>query len=78
LKLKRREGDDMDIDFEQLYNTYYMKVYSFVMTLAKNRDIAEEITQKSFFKAMTANKKYRGGSSELTWYVLYRKKSIYR
>ncbi|HBG11030.1 MAG TPA: RNA polymerase subunit sigma [Clostridium sp.] len=57
----------MDIDYEQLYNTYYMKVFSFVMTLAKNRDIAEEITQKSFFKAMTANKKYRGGSSELTW-----------
>ena len=57
----------MDIDFEQLYNTYYMKVYSFVMTLAKNRDDAEEITQKTFFKAMTTERKYRGDASEFTW-----------
>ena len=57
----------MDTEFEQLYNVYYMKVYSFVMTLAKNRDISEEITQKTFFKAMTSGQKRRGGSSELTW-----------
>ena len=44
----------MDTGFEQLYNTYYMQVYSFMMTLAKKQDIAEEITQKTFFKAMTA------------------------
>ena len=54
-------------DFEQLYNTYYMKVYSFVMTLTKNQDDAEEITQKTFFKAMTTDKKSRGDSSEFTW-----------
>ena len=57
----------MDADFEHLYNTYYMKVYSFVMTLAKNQHVSEEITQKTFFKAMTAGEKYRGGSSEFTW-----------
>ena len=56
-----------DVDFEQLYNTYYMKVYSYVMTLAKNRDNAEEITQKAFFKAMTTDKKHRGDSSEFSW-----------
>lgn len=55
------------MDFEQLYNTYYMQVYSFVMTLAKNRHMSEEITQKTFFKAMTAKNKYRGASSEFTW-----------
>ena len=57
----------MDAEFEQLYNAYYMQVYSFVMTLAKNRHVSEEITQKTFFKAMTAGKKRRGGSSEFTW-----------
>jgi len=56
-----------DTDFEKLYNTYYMKVYSFVMTLAKNQDIAEEITQKTFFKAMTTERRHRGDSSEFTW-----------
>jgi len=44
-----------------------MQVYSFTMTLAKNRDAAEEITQKTFFKAMTAKQKHRGEASELTW-----------
>jgi len=57
----------MDVDFEQLYNTYYMKVYSYVMTLAKNQHDAEEITQKAFFKAMTTAGRHRGDSSEFTW-----------
>ena len=55
------------IDFEQMYNTYYMNVYSYVMTLAKNQYDAEEITQKTFFKAVMTAKKYAGNSSELTW-----------
>ena len=58
---------DADIDFEQLYNSYYMKVYSFVMTLVKNKHDAEEITQKTFLKAMTAKKKHQGTSTEFTW-----------
>lgn len=57
----------MDLDFEKLYNAYYMKVYSFVMNLTKNQNDAEEITQKTFFKAMTSNRKYAGASSEFTW-----------
>ena len=57
----------MDVSFEKLYNTHYMKVYSYVMTLAKNQDDAEEITQKTFFKAMTTKQKHKGVSSEFTW-----------
>ena len=57
----------MDTDFEQLYNIYYMKVYSFVMTFAKHQAVSEEITQATFFKAMTANKPHGGRSSEFTW-----------
>jgi RNA polymerase sigma-70 factor (ECF subfamily) len=57
----------MDAEFEQFYNTYYMQVYSFVMTLIKIRSVSEEITQKTFFKAMTTDKKHRGDSSEFTW-----------
>jgi RNA polymerase sigma-70 factor (ECF subfamily) len=57
----------LDTEFEQLYNTYYMQVYSFVMTQAKNQAFAEEITQKAFFNAMSTGKKHRGHSSEFTW-----------
>nr|WP_279386199.1 RNA polymerase sigma factor [Neobittarella massiliensis] len=57
----------MDTEFEQLYNTYYMQVYSYVMTLGKDRQLAEEITQKTFFKVMTTAHGYRGAAATLTW-----------
>lgn len=37
------------------------------MTIIKNQSLAEEITQNTFLKAMTAKKKYAGKSSELSW-----------
>lgn len=57
------------LDFESLYRTYYMKIYSYVMTLVKNANAAEEITQKAFFKAINTQKRqsFRGQSSEYTW-----------
>lgn len=67
MKLEKKGDVDVKSNFEQLYNTYYMQVYSFVMTLAKNQHISEEITQKTFFKVMTSNSQYREDSSELTW-----------
>lgn len=56
-----------EVDFEKLYQTYYMEVFSYVMTLVKNADQAEEITQEVFFKALKTTNKYSGKSSELTW-----------
>lgn len=50
-----------------MYNSYYLQVYSYVMTIIKNQSLAEEITQNTFFKAMVSNKKFEGRSSEFTW-----------
>ena len=55
------------MDFEKLYAMYYMHVYSYVMTLAKNQSIAEEITQNTFVRAVSKEKSFRKGSNELTW-----------
>ena len=52
---------------QRLYETYYMRVYSFSMTLTGSKDLAEEITQESFFRAITARKTFRGDSDEFTW-----------
>lgn len=46
---------------------YYMQVYSFVMTIAKDASLAEEITQQTFFKAMSGKNTFNGGSGEFTW-----------
>lgn len=55
------------MDFEQLYKAYYMEVFSYLMTLAKDKELAEELTQKTFFKALNSLQSFRGQSSEFTW-----------
>lgn len=55
------------MNVEKMYNLYYMEVYSFVMTLIKNQHDAEEITQKTFYRAMSKGAQFRQESSELTW-----------
>ena len=52
---------------EKLYETCYMQVYSYVMTLAKDSHKAQEITQETFFKAMTTKQTFRGESECLSW-----------
>lgn len=60
---KRKEVSTLDI--EKLYQTYYMQVYSYVMTVVGNAHVAEEITQETFAKAMASD--YKGSAGEYTW-----------
>ncbi len=55
------------MDLEKLYRTYYMDVFSYAMTIMKNSEQAEEITQDVFFRAMNSKKQFEGRSAELTW-----------
>lgn len=55
------------MDFDKLYNTYYMRVYSYVMTIVKSAHIAEEVTQQTFYKALNSLSKFGGRSDEFTW-----------
>ena len=55
------------MDYEKLYNAYYMQVYSYAVALTKNPEQAEEIAQHTFVKALSSKAGYKGKSSELTW-----------
>jgi len=55
------------MDYEKLYNAYYMHVYSYIMTVAKDKHLAEEITQNTFYKALSSKAQFRNNSGELTW-----------
>ena len=55
------------MDYEKLYNSYYMQVYSYAVALTKNPEQAEEITQNTFFKAITSKADFKGKANELTW-----------
>ena len=55
------------MDYEKLYKAYYLEVHSYTISLAKNREIAEEITQNIFYKAVSTTSQFKGKSDELTW-----------
>lgn len=52
-------------NIEKVYQVYYMDVYSFIITMVKNAQLAEELTQETFYRAMKST--FRGESKELTW-----------
>lgn len=51
----------------RLYEACYMRVFSYAMTLAKDRALAEELTQETFFRAFARQSEFRGESDEITW-----------
>ena len=71
------ENGYLSMDYEKLYSAYYMQVYSYIMVLAKNKDIAEEITQNTFYKAMTSKSRFKEKSNELTWLCSIAKNLFY-
>ena len=57
------------MEYGKLYETCYMQVYSYVMTLCRDRQFAEEITEETFYRAMTAEgrSRFREEADEKTW-----------
>ena len=51
----------------RLYEAYYMRVFSYVMTLTGDRSCAEDLTQETFFRAFAKQSSFRGESDEVTW-----------
>ena len=51
----------------RLYETCYMRVFSYLMTLAGDRSLAEELTQETFYRAFARQRDFRGESDEVTW-----------
>lgn len=54
-------------EFEEIYKLYYPQVYRFVMSLCSNSDMAEEITQETFFRALKGIDGYRGDCKLSVW-----------
>ena len=50
------------MDFEQLYTTYFRKVYGFALSLSRNAHMAEEITQETFYRVLRNPDAFEGRS----------------
>ena len=54
-------------DFQEIYNLYFMDVYKYVLSLCREPQLAEEITQETFFKAMKNLDGFRGQCRLFVW-----------
>ena len=62
---------------EKMYEAYYMRVYSYLMTLCGSQTQAEEITQETFYRAMTKSASFRREADEVTWLCTIAKNLFY-
>ena len=63
--------------FEKLYKACYMRVFSYVMTLSRDKAQAEDITQETFFRAFAKQKDFRGEADQVTWLCAIAKNLFY-
>lgn len=64
-------------NFEDIYNRYLKDVYKYVLALSRNPDIAEEITQETFFKALKSIEKFNGECKLSVWLCQIAKNTYY-
>ena len=54
-------------DFEAVYRQYFADVYKYALALSRDEQPAEEVTQETFFKALTAIDSFRGDCQLRVW-----------
>ncbi|MNC12383.1 RNA polymerase sigma factor YlaC [compost metagenome] len=54
-------------DVEQIYEQYFQDVYLFALSLSRDKQIAEEITQETFVKAMKNINQFKGNCKISVW-----------
>lgn len=54
-------------DFDQIYQNYFDSVYRYALSLSGNHQIAEELAQETFFKALRKLDQFQGKSSLKSW-----------
>ncbi|MGO1368694.1 MAG: RNA polymerase sigma factor [Senegalia sp. (in: firmicutes)] len=54
-------------EFEKIYQIYFKDVYYYILSLSKDKYIAEDITSETFLKAIKAIDKFRGDAKLRIW-----------
>ena len=54
-------------EFREVYNLYFKDVYKYALSLSRDPDVAEEITQETFFKALKNIDSFRGQCRLHVW-----------
>lgn len=54
-------------DFNQVYDLYFRDVFRFSLSLCRNEALAEEITQETFYKALSSLDRFDGKCKVIVW-----------
>ena len=54
-------------DFEEAYRLYFADVYKYALALSRDGAVAEEITQETFFRALSTIGAFRGDCQLRVW-----------
>lgn len=64
-------------NFEDVYIQYFSDVYKYLLSLSRNKTIAEELTQETFFKALKNIDKFKGECKLRVWLCQIAKNTYY-
>ena len=56
-----------NVHMEDVYKDYFSVVYKYLYSLSHNENIAEELTQETFYRAVKNINKYKGKCKMSTW-----------
>jgi RNA polymerase sigma-70 factor (ECF subfamily) len=70
-----KDGDEDG--FRELYSRYQVRVFSFIIKMCKDRELASDLTQDTFMAAVNSIEQFSEGRSFLSWlFGIAHKKSI--
>lgn len=55
------------MNFEEIYREYFQDVYLYIRSITRDENIAEEITQEAFFKALKSIESFNGTKDIRAW-----------
>lgn len=64
--------------FEAIYREYFSRVYAFLFKLSKQSDLAEELTQETFYQAFISFHRFEGKCEIFTWLAAIAKHTYYK
>jgi len=64
-------------EFDKIYSDYFHIVYQYIYSLCRDANVAEEITQETFFKAMKSINSFRGDCKLRVWLCQIAKNTFY-
>ena len=67
INIKREQGDEKLQSFEDIYQQYAQTVYKYLLSLTHREDLAEELTQETFYQAIRTADRFNGSCRVSTW-----------